>query len=153
MDPSTQKYVLDLIYGKCTVIHPPRETLITLLAADITESSGGAPAKQLFQNADTEAVLGDGADLQEATRTEFWDFQKTLSSVTADHPSYERACELLSLDPARPRVENVTLFPWQVVAVSWFRLMEESTIPLTTRYRIGTVSIDKIRVLTPAIHQ
>ncbi|MCJ1408762.1 hypothetical protein MMC19_002838 [Ptychographa xylographoides] len=114
MDPSTQKYVLDLIYGKCTVIHPPRETLITLLAADITESSGGAPAKQLFQNADTEAVLGDGADLQEATRTEFWDFQKTLSSVTADHPSYERAFALrIPYMRMRPiDIEDVSLETW-----------------------------------------
>lgn len=78
----------------------------------------------LLKSAITEDALGDPDEIDHETRTTFWELQTELNKVSSLLPTYQAACQRLNLDPVKPVVDGVQLFPWQVTGVAWMSQME-----------------------------
>lgn len=74
------------------------------------------------------------SQLQQKRKEELWSLQELTNQSTAWTDGFLEACEMLEVDPIEdvtmsndaPSEENLKLFPWQVVSITWLIRMEQS---------------------------
>ncbi len=91
---------------------------------EVAEYSAEAVTRAETEN----AIEREENNTPEEETAQFWQLQKQLNHVRASLPTYETALQELGLDADNSRVENVTLFPWQVVGAAWIRRMLRSSL-------------------------
>lgn len=76
-------------------------------------------AEDLPGNTDPDVQVNDGR----SPETKFWKLMNEMTGVCAQMPSFEHACDYLTVDPNDTRFPpdnpSLTLNPWQVVGLYW----------------------------------
>ncbi|KAI9882134.1 MAG: hypothetical protein M1823_006119 [Watsoniomyces obsoletus] len=78
----------------------------------------------------TETLGVSSQQMLKTHRTNFWAVKQKISTVSADEPTFQEACQALHLDPTRPQIlgqdSDLRLHEWQVSAILWMKNQERS---------------------------